>query len=597
MKKEILNLRELMLREGMDVYYVPSGDFHGSEYVNDYFKCREFLSNLTGEAGELIVVAGKEEADCAAYLWTDGRYFLQAETQLAGTDIELMRMAEPGVPTIEEFLTDLAEKMDGYVLGFDGRVLPGATGLALEKDLADKGVSFKYDKDLADEVWTSRPAIEPSKVYELPLSSAGKTAEEKLADVRAKMAERNVDYTLISDLMETAWLFNLRGADIDYTPVFFSYAIVGKECVRLYTMDGAISEEIANAISFAKLRPYDAIGEDLAAITADQKLWLNSSSANYALVKTCQEAANGENMIDEMTPIAMMKVCKNETEIASTKNAHLKDGAAMVKFIKWVKENVGKIEMTELSAADYLENCRREQEDCFDLSFETIAGYGPNGAIIHYAPTEESNATIMPEGLLLVDSGGQYIDGTTDITRTIAVGPLTDEMIENYTYVLKSHIKMNTMTVPKDMDGVAFDTAVREPMKSVGKDFKHGVSHGVGHVLGVHEGPNVLRRVPTPIEFLPGMIMSNEPGYYVDGAYGIRIENEDLFVDNGNGDMTIENLTFCPYEREAINLELLTDDEIAWLNTYNEDLKAKLTSFLDDECNAWLEKEAAPFVR
>ncbi len=597
MKREILRLRELMLREGMDVYYVPSGDYHSSEYVNDYFKCREFLSNLTGEAGELIVVAGASEAEAGAYLWTDGRYFLQAETQLAGTGIELMRMAEPGVPTIEEFLAELADKMGGYVLGFDGRVLPGATGLALEKELTAKGVSFKYEKDLVDEVWEDRPAIEPSKVYELPIASAGRTAEEKLANVRAKMEEKCADFVFVSDLMETAWLFNLRGADIDYTPVFFSYTLIGKDCVRLYVMDGAVTDEIAETLSFATLRPYDSIAEDLAAIGADKKLWLNSGSANYTLVKTCMEAADGENIVDELTPIAMMKVCKNEAEIASTRYAHIKDGAAMVKFIKWVKDKAGKEPMTELSAAAYLEDCRREQEGCFDLSFETISGYGPNGAIIHYAPTQESDAEIKAEGFLLVDSGGQYLDGTTDITRTLALGELTDEMKENYTYVLKSHIKMMLMDVPKDMNGVEFDTAVREPMRAVGKDFKHGVSHGVGHVLGVHEGPNVLRRVPTPIEFLPGMIMSDEPGYYVDGEYGIRIENEVLFVDKGNGDMTIENLTFCPYERKAIKLELLDDAELNFLNKYNLELREKLNPLLDDECKAWLEEETKGFER
>lgn len=597
MKKEILELRELMLREGMDVYYIPSGDFHSSEYVNDYFKCREFMSNLTGEAGELIVVAGKTAEECGAYLWTDGRYFLQAETQLAGTGVELMRMAEPGVPTIDEFLIDLAEKKDGYVLGFDGRVLPGATGLALEDELFAKGVSFKYDKDLVDEIWTERPAIEPSKIYELSFESVGMTAEDKLAAVRAEMAEKNVDFTLISDLMETAWLFNLRGADIDYTPVFFSYALVGKECVRLYTMDGAMPEELAAKFDFVNFKPYDAIAADLAEIKAEQKLWLNSGSANYALVKTCQEAANGENLVDAMTPIAMMKVCKNEIEIASTRYAHINDGAAMVKFIKWVKDNVGKQAMTELDAADYLEACRREQEGCFDLSFETISGYGPNGAIIHYAPTPETNADIKAEGFLLVDSGGQYLDGTTDITRTLKLGELTDEMIDDYTYVLKSHIKMMTMDVPKDMNGIELDAAVREPMKAVGKDFKHGLSHGVGHILGVHEGPNVLRRVATPIEFRPGMVMSDEPGFYVDGKYGIRTENEVLFVDKGNGDMRIENLTFCPYEREAINLDLLTDEEIEFLNAYNVELREKLNPLLDDECKAWLEAETVPFVR
>lgn len=581
-KKEILDLREKMKENAIDVYYVPSGDYHSSEYVNDFFKCREFMTNLTGEAGELIV------NDEGAYLWTDARYFLQAENQLAGTEIELMRMAEPGVPTIEEFLEEYASRHKGCVLGFYGKVLPAATGLALEEKLAKYDVTIKYDKDLVDEVWTDRPEFKATKLFELPFESVGVSSEEKVRLTREEMKAKGADYVLLTDLMETAWLFNMRARDIAYTPVFFGYTLIGLDDVRLFVLDGAVDGKLPASLDFVKLEKYEDIDNALAEIPADKKLWINMNSANYELAKVCQKVADGKNLIEGMNPVTFEKVIKNESEIKSSINAHIKDGVAMVKFISWLKNNVGKTKLTEIDAAEYLEARRFEQEGCFDISFETISGYGPNGAIVHYAPTEETNLEIKPEGLLLMDSGGQYMDGTTDITRTIAVGPLTQEMIDNYTYVLKSHLVMILMDVPKDMDGVELDTAIRQPMRDVGMDFKHGLSHGVGHVLSVHEGPNILRRIPTPIELKPGMIMSDEPGFYVDGEYGIRIENELLFVDKGNGDMRLQNITFCPYEREAINKDLLSEEELAWVNNYHKEVREILEPLVDDETKKYL---------
>ncbi|HHW95260.1 MAG TPA: M24 family metallopeptidase, partial [Mogibacterium sp.] len=433
MKKEILKLREKMREHDIDIYYVPSGDYHSSEYVNDFFKCREFLTNLTGEAGELLVNSE------GAYLWTDARYFIQAETQLEGTGIELMKMAEPGIPTIEEFLEDYASKNKGSVLGFYGKVLPAVTGLSLEKILTKYDVSIKYDKDLVDEVWTDRPEHKATELFELPVGSVGLTAEQKIANIRQEMKEKGADYLLLTDLMETAWLFNLRGSDVAYTPVFFGYTLLSHDDVRLFVMNGAIDGELPERLSFVKTENYEDIEKAVAEIPEDKTLWLDPGSANYSLAKICHKAVGGSNLIEEMTPVAMAKAIKNESEIKSTINAHIKDGAAMVNFISWLKKNVADGKLTEIDAADYLQARRLEQKDCFDISFETISGYGPNGAIIHYAPTEETNLTIKPEGFLLMDSGGQYLDGTTDITRTIAVGPLTDEMIYHYTYVLKSH--------------------------------------------------------------------------------------------------------------------------------------------------------------
>lgn len=589
MKKEVLELREKMKANGMDVYYVPSGDYHSSEYVNDFFKAREFMSGLTGESGELIV------DDEGAYLWTDGRYFLQAEQQLAGSEIQLMRMAEPGVPTVEEFLIDLAKKKGGYTLGFDGKVVPGYYGASLEKDLGSLGVTIKWDKDLVDEVWTNRPQIQPSEIYELPLSTTGKSATDKIKDVRKEMSEKNADYLLITDLMENAWLLNLRGADIDYTPVFFSFILLSQDSINLYVMDGALKNGLPADLSFVTVKGYDEIEQDIAALDASKTLWLDSGSANYAL---CLRIPEGMNKVDEATPIAMMKAIKNETEIKSTINAHKKDAVAMVKFIKWIKDVAAETpHQTELSAAAYLQKCRFEQEGCFDLSFETISGYGPNGAIIHYAPTPETDTEIQPEGFLLVDSGGQYKDGTTDITRTIAVGPLTQEMIDDYTYVLKAHLAMHNAVLTPEMNGIDLDAITRAPMRAVGLDFKHGLSHGIGHLLSVHEGPNILRRVPTPITIRPGMVMSNEPGVYIDHKFGVRIENEVLMKADGNGNTINEPITFVPYERKAINPALLTDEELAWVNNYHKMVRETLLPLVDGDLAEFVKEETEEITK
>lgn len=586
MRKEIVELRKLMASDGIDAYYVPSGDFHGSEYVNAFFRTRAFLSGFTGSAGDLLVTAE------GAWLWTDGRYFLQASKQLEGSGIELMKMGEEGVPAIEEFLLAEAEKKDGFVIGFDGRVVPAGFTKKLKEKLEEAGcrASFFTGKDLGGEVWKDRPAIRPTRAWELPLSSAGMDTADKIEAVREEMRKQDASHLLITDLMECAWLVNLRASDVLYTPVFFAFILLTHDNVGLYVMDGTLPDGLPERLSYVDLKPYEDIYKDVAAIPAESKLWLDPATCNTALYGSVPaDAAKHE----ALTPVALMKMIKNDTEIAGMRHSHILDGVAVTKMIRWLKETAETERKTELGVAEKLKDFRLSCDDCFDLSFETIAGYGPNGAIIHYSPTPESDTEVKPEGFLLVDSGGQYYDGTTDITRTVAVGPLTDEMIRHYTYVLKSHLAMAMYKITPGSDPSDIDKASRAPMKEVGLDFNHGIAHGVGHVLSVHEGPITIKKDRVPIPLQPGMIMSDEPGFYEEGSHGVRIENLVVFVDDGEGNIVNEPLTCVPYERKAIKKDLLTDEEIEYVNKYHEWVRKTLTPLLDDETAAWLKGETA----
>ena len=404
------------------------------------------------------------------------------------------------------------------------------------------------------------------------------------------MRKQGASHLLITDLMECAWLMNLRASDVLYTPVFFAFILLTNDSIRLYVMDGTLPEGLPERLSYVDLRPYDDIYKDVSAVPAGSRLWLDPATCNSALYDSVPE---GAVVHEALTPVALMKMIKNDTETAGMRHAHILDGIAVTKMIKWLKETAETEEKTELGVAEKLKNFRLSCEDCFDLSFETIAGYGPNGAIIHYSPTPETDTEVKPEGFLLVDSGGQYYDGTTDITRTIAVGPLTEEMISHYTYVLKSHIALATYKITPDSDPVDIDKAARAPMNEVGLDFNHGIAHGVGHVLSVHEGPITIKKDRVPIPLQPGMIMSNEPGFYKEGSHGVRIENLIVFADDGEGNIVNEPLTCVPYERKAINKDLLTDKEIEYVDKYHEWVRKTLTPLLDEETAAWLERETA----
>ena len=570
MRQQLTDLRRVMEAAGVDACLVPTTDFHGSEYVNDYFKCREFLSGFTGSAGTLVVT--KEDAA----LWTDGRYFIQAARQLEGSGIRLMKMNQPGVPGITEYL----KKNLSYdsCLAFDGRVIDWNMGKMLESFF-----HVKYEEDLVGQIWKDRPLLRGKKIYALPEKVTGETSASKLSRLRQAMKKKGASYHLITSLEEIAWLYNLRGRDVTHTPVFFAFALITEEEDRLYLLDESFSQR--------KVFPYFQIFEDLRKLK-DGKILLNGNVTSYAFVRAIPKEVE---ICDEPDPIEAMKAVKNPTEIRCTRNAHRKDGVAMVKFLFWLKSQVGKEKMTEISAADYLETCRKEEPGCFDLSFDTISGYGENGAIVHYAPSQETDKKLKAEGFLLVDSGGQYEDGTTDITRTIALGPLTEAMKRDYTTVLKANLNLAMAVFPKGTTGSQLDKVARKPLWERGLDFNHGTGHGVGHILSVHEGPNRISPRGGDWPILPGMITTDEPGVYKEGEYGIRLENELLCVEGREG-LEFQALTLCPFDREAILPELLDEREIEYLNTYHRTVYETLAPELEPEIRQWLQKETRPIL-
>lgn len=616
MKKEVVELQKMMYEEGMDAYYIPSSDFHGSEYVHPYFRCREYVSGFDGSAGEMVVT------EDAAYLWTDGRYFLQAEQQLAGTGIKLMRQREEGVPTVIEFVAALADEYLGshesdFVIGFDGRVVKDDFGFDLESALSVVGakhteidgqneddidfferIHIKWDEDLVGMIWKNRPEFETHGLWKLAIESAGVSASEKIKNIRDVMKDEEAEYLLLSDLAGIAWLLNMRGSDIAYTPLFYAYILVCPDCLNVYLTDAAIDagaeklihESVGDSEKLIVKR-YDEVYKDVAsANVSEDGYFMTDNALTYSMYLSMPKDAM---FLESDAAVEDVKMIKNDTEIQCSKAAHIRDGVAVTKFIAWLKSEMreGRVH-TEISVADYLEKMRKEQAGFIELSFPTIAGYSANGAIVHYEAVPGKEATLKPEGFLLVDSGAHYTDGTTDITRTIALGPLSQEMIDDYTYVLKSHIAYACMRYEEGMSGKTADEIVRKPLADAGLDFNHGVSHGVGHVLSVHENAAVIRPTNELDAWIrPGMIMSDEPGVYKEDRYGIRIENLVCFKDDGTGGTVNEPLTCVPYEREAINRELLTEEEREWLNIYHKWVRETLTPLLDEDTAAFLEKE------
>lgn len=583
MKKELELLQGVMRENGVAICIVPTNDFHGSEYINEYFRSRQFISGFTGSAGTLVV------CEDSAYLWTDGRYFLQASLQLKESGIELMKTGEPGVPEIDEFLEKNLK--EGDVLAFDGRVLACRIGDKY-KQIADKcGAITKFDLDLPDLVWTERPKLLGNSIWALPETSYGEPFEEKLARVREAMIKSSVNYHLITGLEENAWLYNLRGSDVDRSPIFFSFTLITPDSITLYKFGDDFDDLLKE--KGVTVKSYLDIFEDIKLLPNEAAVLADFDAASYSLIKSIPAPCK---IVDGLSPASVFKSVKNHIEIAATKEAHMYDGIAMVNFIYWLKNTVKKQSLTEISASDHLESLRRAQPGFIDLSFDTIAGYMSNGAIIHYSATPESDTSLEANGFILVDSGGQYLKGTTDITRTIALGALTYKMKEYYTAVLRGHLDLAMAKFKAGTTGCDLDYLARKALQEIGLDYNHGTGHGVGHVLSVHEGPQRISKLPNKYKLEPGMITSDEPGVYIEGEFGIRIENEILCKEaDGNADeLYFEMLTLCPYEPDAIISERLTEEERSYLNDYHKMVYSKLAPLLEPEVRNWLRKVTAP---
>lgn len=590
--ERLARLRREMAQRGMDGYVVVTDDFHGSEYVGDFFKARAYLSGFTGSAGTLVVLPDR------AALWTDGRYFLQAAEQLAGSTIELMRMGQPGVPAIGAFLAQ--HLPEGGVLGFDGRTVSSSFAGTLEKALEAKHIRFAGGEDLVDAVWPDRPALSDRPVWEL--TGCGLSREEKLAKLREKMAAEDAAYLLLTSLTEIAWALDLRGGDVACTPVFLSFLLIGREDAQLCIQPQAVPADIVEKLTACgvTLRPYGAIYDLLRALPAGTRVMADSATANYRIMESLSHA----EVLDQPSPAVLMKACKTQEETDGFRAAHIKDGAALCRFLYWLKTRIGEEPMTELSAAARLAAFRAEQPDFLDLSFDTIAGYGPHGAIVHYDPTPETDVPLHPEGLLLVDSGAHYRQGTTDVTRTIALGPVTQEEKRMFTLVLKGHLALAAARFPHGATGENLDVLARLPLWEQGLDYNHGTGHGVGFILSVHEGPQSFRWRSTDGRRIPleeGMVISNEPGYYEAGKFGIRHENLVLVRAGETTDygqfMYLEPLTMAPFDRDAIDVSLLTEAELAQLNGYHRLVYDTVAPLLPAEEQAWLAAATAPLHR
>ncbi|HBL07358.1 MAG TPA: peptidase M24, partial [Clostridium sp.] len=529
-----------------------------------------------------VVITEKE-----AHLWVDGRYFLQGEQQIQGTEYILERMGEPGVKTYTQWICDNVKS--GDTVSFNGKVFTVSQLHDLEEAFEEKGIKTKPEEDIFDIIWKDRPTMPNNKIFIHEDSYAGKTVEEKLTLVKEEMKNINVNNLLLASLDDIAWLLNLRGGDVECNPVFLSYFLISDDKYILYVDKEKLNEKIINLLSSKSIsiKDYNDIVSDLKLIKGN--ITFDPSKTNVWL----KESINKEvNTIEKRNITTDLKARKNSVELKNIENAHIKDGIAMVKFIKWVKENVNNEEITEISAAEKLKKLRAEGEDFIDISFDTIAGYGPHGAIIHYKASEESSLKLQPKGLFLVDSGAQYLDGTTDITRTIALGELTEEEKEDYTLVLKGHLNLSTAIFLEGTPGCSLDVLARRALWSKGLDFKHGTGHGVGYLLNVHEGPQGIRRELNPIALEEGMIVSNEPGVYKADKHGVRIENLIAVQEKEKNDfgkfMCFKDLTLCPYELDAINISLLNEDEKSWLNDYHKKVLEKLSPYLLEDEVLWL---------
>lgn len=597
MKQEIKTLQKVMKNHGLTMYMVPTSDEHQSEYIPEYYKFRAYLTGFTGSAGTLLVT----QEECL--LWTDGRYFIQAEKQLENTGIILMRSGEKNVPTISEYISSHINEQDR--LGFDASLF-GYEQMRDLLEVVERAGADYMDLGLTNEVWTNHPALQIGKIKKLGIQYTGNTTESKIEKIKNEMIRLVADVHIISSLDDIAWIFNLRGCDIPYNPVFYSYAVISAEKTVLYVKKKAMIDEIRRDLENQRIiiADYDQFFEDLAAHYSNKRILLDTAKTSY---RTYDVLKKNNQIVEHDNPSALMKALKTEEECTNIIKAHITDGFLVTRFIYWLKKQIADgVIVTECEAADYLDRLRLEHDDCCDLSFDTIAAYGKNAAMCHYSPDRKHPVRIENQGFLLVDSGGQYLEGTTDVTRTIAVGSLTKEQKEHYTLVLQGHIRLSMVKFPVGVCGANLDILARGPLWNRGLDFNHGTGHGVGYYLNVHEGPNNIhwnlqRKTAKTTPLQPGMLTSNEPGLYLQDQYGIRIENLILTkkVDEGqeNGFLEFLTVTKVPYEREAVIAEMLSDEELAWFNAYHAEVYELFAQKLSKEERIWLKAVTEPLSK
>ena len=589
-KENISALRNEMSDAGIDVYIVPTSDFHDSEYVSPYFEARKFLSGFTGSAGTLVVSREK------AVLFTDGRYFIQAENQLSGSGIDLMRAGEEGVPTVREYVKKVLP--DNGVIGFDGRVISAESGKYYEKTASEKGGKVVSHKDLADNIWKDRPALEHSEIYRLDEKYSGKTVSEKLAEVRKKIADEKADVHIITTPDDISWLFNIRADDVKFCPVVLSYAAVTAEKALLFLEISACRTEISEKLaeSGVEIFPYDEI-YSYAGKLSGKKVLLDEKRVNYRLVnllKNCE-------IISAPTPCTLLKAVKNPVEIENIRRAHVIDGVAVTKFMYWLKNTIGKEKISEGDAGNYIDSLRKQTggENYIAPSFETISAYNSNAAMMHYSAGEDGGAILEPHGLLLVDSGGHYLLGTTDITRTFALGEITDEMRFHFTLTLKSMLNLANAVFLHGCRGEDLDITARAPMWENGLDYRCGTGHGVGYLLSVHESPNSFRWKisddrPVSAVLEEGMVTTDEPGVYVENSHGIRIENELLCVKAKKCEygqlMKFETITYAPIDLDCVDISMLDYKDKERLNAYHRMVFEKLSPHFEGRELEFLKK-------
>lgn len=586
----LARLRELMKREHLSAFIFPSTDAHQSEYVADHWRGREWISGFNGSAGTAVVTMK------SAALWTDSRYFLAAEEQLEDTEYQLMRLKMEGTPTITEWLGKELQDVQSPEVGLDGMV----NSYNYVKDLSCSlrklgGITLRTNLDPLEQIWENRPSLPANPVEIQPLEYAGETLASKVVRIRKSLRELHADGMLVSALDDIAWTLNLRGTDVHCNPVFVSYLLIESDKVSLFVDDNKLSPEVKQYLqdNQVSLYNYNKVEKCLESYS-EYNILLDGDETSYYLWKTvkCQE------IVAAASPIPAMKAVKNEAEIEGYRSAMLKDGVAMVKFLKWLKPAVEAGGQTEISIDEKLTSLRAEQKLFRDISFDTIAGYAQHGAIVHYEATPETDVVLKPEGLILIDSGAQYQDGTTDITRTIALGAVSEEMKHIYTLVLKAHIQLELVKFPDGASGTQLDAVGRECMWREGYNFLHGTGHGVGSYLCVHEGPHQIRMewMPTPLR--AGMTLTDEPGLYLAGKFGVRIENTVLISDYMSTEfgkfLQIEPLTLCPIDTTPIDVDMLLPEEIDWLNAYHHSVYEKLSPFLDEEEKIWLENATKP---